>query len=91
MFKFYYVLTYPLTLICLFLIFIYRKFLTYAKSKCCHFVPSCSKYAWDSVLEYGAIIGGFLTFKRLLRCNPKTKGGIDFPKLNLLGNYKWKC
>ena len=39
----------------------------------------------------GAIWGGILAFKRLIKCNPKSKGGVDFPKLNLLGNYKWKC
>jgi putative membrane protein insertion efficiency factor len=90
-FKIYYILTYPLTLICLFFLFVYRKVLTHGKARCCHFLPTCSKYAWDSVLSFGAIWGGFLAFKRLLRCNPKNKGEIDFPKLNLLGNYKWKC
>ncbi|MBE5741149.1 MAG: membrane protein insertion efficiency factor YidD [Clostridiales bacterium] len=92
MFKIYYVLTYPLTLICLFLIFIYRKVLSVAKGgRSCHFVPTCSQYAWDSIREFGAIWGGFLAFKRLLKCRPNTHGGVDYPKLNLLGNYKWKC
>ena len=90
-FKIYYILTYPLTLISLFLIFIYRKLLTHGKAKCCHFLPTCSKYAWDSIIEFGAIWGGMLAVKRLIRCNPKSKGGVDLPKLNLLGNYKWKC
>ena len=91
LFKIYYILTYPLTLISLFLIFIYRKILTHGKSKCCHFIPTCSKYAWDSILEFGAIGGIVLTFKRIVKCNPNNKGGVDLPKLNLLGNYKWKC
>ena len=91
MFRIYYILTYPLTLIALFLLLIYRKVLTHGKGKCCHFLPTCSVYAWESVKEFGAICGGVLSLKRLLRCNPKNKGGIDFPKLNLLGNYKWKC
>lgn len=91
MFKVYYILTYPLTLICLFLLFVYRKLLTHGKGKCCHFFPSCSDYARLSIREFGAIIGGFYAFKRLLRCNPKHSGGVDLPKLNLLGNYKWKC
>ncbi|MBQ8615638.1 MAG: membrane protein insertion efficiency factor YidD [Clostridia bacterium] len=90
-FKIYYFLTYPLTLICLFLIFIYRKVLTHGKIKSCHFLPTCSKYAWDSIREFGVIWGGILTIKRLVKCNPKNKGEVDFPKLNLLGNYKWKC
>lgn len=90
-FRIYYVITYPLTLLFLFFILIYRKLLTHGKNKCCHFVPTCSAYAWESVKEFGAVWGGFLSLKRLMRCNPKNKGGIDFPKLNLLGNYKWKC
>lgn len=91
MFKTYYVITYPLTLICLALLFIYRKVLTHAKAKSCHFMPTCSKYAWDSILEFGAIVGGIYTIKRLFKCRPSCQGGLDFPKLNLLGNYKWKC
>lgn len=91
MFKLYYFLTYPLTLICLFLLLIYRKLLRYTKGNSCHFLPTCSKYAWDSILEFGAIIGGILTFKRLIKCRPNGCAGVDFPKLNLLGNYKWKC
>ena len=91
MFKVYYILTYPLTLICLFLLWIYRKILTHGKQRCCHFLPTCSNYAWGSIREFGAIYGGFLAIKRLVRCSPKNSGGVDFPKLNLLGNYKWKC
>ena len=91
MFKIYYILTYPLTLICLFLLLIYRKILRYTKGNCCHFIPTCSKYAWDSIFEYGTFIGVFMSIKRLLKCRPNGGSGIDFPKLNLLGNYKWKC
>ena len=91
LFKIYYIFTYPLTLIALVLLWIYRKILTHGKTKCCHFVPTCSAYAWESVRSFGFFWGGYLTFKRLIRCNPRNKGGIDFPKLNLLGNYKWKC
>ena len=91
LFKAYYFLVYPLTLVFLFLIFIYRKLLTHGKAKSCHFLPTCSKYAFDSIKEFGAIWGGFLAFKRIIKCNPQNKGGVDLPKLNLLGNYKWKC
>ncbi len=91
MFKIYYVLTYPLTLVCLFLIFVYRKLLTHGKGKCCHFFPTCSDYAWKAVREYGVVIGGIMSLKRLCRCRPNVQANVDFPKLNLLGNYKWKC
>ncbi len=92
MFKFYYILTYPLTLICLGLLAIYRGILTHIKGgKSCNFIPTCSKYAWDSIREFGAIIGGVYTLIRLTKCRPNHTGGIDLPKLNLSGNYKWKC
>ena len=92
MFKVYYYLTYPITLVCLFLLLIYRKILTHAKgSKCCRFIPTCSQYAYDSIKEFGWFFGGILAAKRLIKCNPKNKAGVDYPKLNLLGNYKWKC
>jgi len=92
MFKFYYYATYPITAICLFFLLIYRKILTRAKgARCCKFIPSCSNYAWESIIEFGWLFGGILTLKRLLRCRPNNPAGVDYPKLNLLGNYKWKC
>jgi putative membrane protein insertion efficiency factor len=91
MFKIYYILTYPITFVFLCLIFIYRKVLRHAKGKCCHFIPTCSQYAWESVKEFGWLFGGIMAAKRLLRCRPNHMAGIDYPKLNLLGNYKWKC
>ena len=91
MFRFYYVVTYPLTLICLFLMSIYRCIIRYFLPNSCHYIPTCSKYAVDSFIEFGAIIGSVYTIKRLLRCRPNHKAGYDFVKLNLSGNYKWKC
>ena len=91
MFRFYYILTCPLTLICIFLISIYRGIVRYALADSCHYIPTCSKYAFDSIKEFGAIIGGVYAIKRLFRCRPNHKAGYDFVKLNLSGNYKWKC
>ena len=91
MFRLYYILTYPITLICLFMLAIYRGILTKGKQKSCHFIPTCSSYAWHSIVEFGWLFGGILAFKRLIKCTPNHKAGFDYPKLNLLGNYKWKC
>lgn len=91
MFRFYYIITYPITFIFLCAIWVYRKVLTHSLGKNCNYIPTCSKYAWDSIKEFGFLIGGFLAVKRLLRCTPNHKAGVDYPKLNLLGNYKWKC
>lgn len=43
----------------------------------CKFVPSCSDYAIDAITIYGSIKGMYLSVKRILRCNPFNKGGLD--------------
>ena len=43
----------------------------------CKYKPTCSEYTKQAILKYGAIKGSFLGFKRLLRCNPFSKGGYD--------------
>ncbi|MFH1412923.1 MAG: membrane protein insertion efficiency factor YidD [bacterium] len=43
----------------------------------CRFRPTCSEYSIQAILKYGAIKGGLLTIKRILRCNPFNKGGYD--------------
>ena len=91
MFKVYYYLTYPITFLCLVLIFLYRSVIKHGLGRSCKFMPTCSKYAWDSIIEYGWLIGGFYTIIRLLKCRPNKPSGVDYVKLNLLGNYKWKC
>lgn len=50
----------------------------------CKFIPSCSNYAIKAIDEYGSIKGSFIAIKRILRCNPFNKGGIDpVPKKEL--------
>ncbi len=43
----------------------------------CRFNPSCSHYACEVIAKYGVIKGGWLSIKRLLRCNPFNLGGYD--------------
>lgn len=43
----------------------------------CKFYPTCSNYAIDAIKKYGSVKGTFLTIKRILRCNPFSKGGYD--------------
>ncbi|KAJ49566.1 hypothetical protein BD780_003819 [Clostridium tetanomorphum] len=59
------------------LIKFYRKYISPLKSPCCKFYPTCSQYAIDAISKYGALKGGFMAFKRILRCNPFSKGGYD--------------
>lgn len=38
-----------------------------------------SQYALEAIEKYGAVKGGWLAFKRLLRCNPFYKGDYFDP------------
>jgi len=43
----------------------------------CRFIPTCSEYTYEAIERYGIIRGSFLGLKRILRCQPWNKGGID--------------
>lgn len=43
----------------------------------CRFYPSCSQYAREALERYGALYGGWLAIRRVLRCHPWHPGGID--------------
>ncbi len=45
----------------------------------CRFTPTCSAYAMEAIEKYGAWKGGWLTLKRLLRCQPFYKGDYYDP------------
>lgn len=60
-----------------FLISLYRKYISPLKAPCCRFTPTCSQYAIEAINEWGVICGLVLTVWRILRCNPFCKGGYD--------------
>ncbi|MFR8104756.1 MAG: membrane protein insertion efficiency factor YidD [Clostridia bacterium] len=43
----------------------------------CKYYPTCSEYTKQAIMKYGVIKGTFLGVKRILRCNPFSKGGYD--------------
>lgn len=63
----------------LWLIRFYQRCISPAFPARCRFRPTCSAYALEAINKYGAAKGGWLAFKRLLRCNPFYKGGIYDP------------
>lgn len=44
----------------------------------CKYQPTCSQYALESIRVHGAIKGTLLGAWRILRCNPWSKGGVDW-------------
>lgn len=55
----------------------YQKFLSPLKPPSCRFYPTCSDYAVQAVLRYGAFRGMLMAAWRLLRCQPFCRGGYD--------------
>lgn len=43
----------------------------------CRFEPSCSRYAREALLRYGAVRGSWLAARRLARCHPWGGSGYD--------------
>ena len=44
----------------------------------CRYQPTCSQYALEAIAVHGAVKGTLLASWRILRCNPWSKGGVDW-------------
>jgi hypothetical protein len=55
----------------------YRRWISPALPARCRFYPSCSAYAQEALMRYGAAQGSALALWRLLRCHPFHPGGFD--------------
>ncbi len=66
--------------ILIFLINFYKKHISLFLKKNgieCKYYPTCSEYSLEAIKKYGALKGTFLSIKRILKCNPFSKGGYD--------------
>lgn len=61
------------------LVRLYQKIISPLFGPKCRFYPTCSEYAILAVKKYGFVKGFFKAVFRILRCNPFSKGGIDYP------------
>lgn len=52
------------------LIVFYRNYISPLRPPTCRFIPSCSAYALEAVEKHGALKGGWLALRRLLKCHP---------------------
>jgi uncharacterized protein len=55
----------------------YQVVISPIKPPSCRFYPTCSHYGLEAVQRFGALRGGWLTLKRILKCHPFHPGGID--------------
>ncbi len=67
----------------------YKATLSKVKGKRCIYTPSCSVYAIEAYSQYNFVSASCLTAKRLLRCAPWGKGGIDYVPYNKKGLGKY--
>ena len=44
----------------------------------CKYHPSCSQYARDALRKHGPVKGSLKVVWRLVRCNPWSRGGVDY-------------
>ena len=58
------------------LIWLYQKISAHAPHRC-RFYPTCSEYARVAVERFGVLKGGWLSFKRIVKCHPLNEGGYD--------------
>jgi putative membrane protein insertion efficiency factor len=55
----------------------YQRNVSPGRPPACRFQPTCSHYGHEAIERYGLAKGLWLTAKRLLRCNPLSRGGYD--------------
>ena len=59
------------------LVHVYRAAFSPLLGTSCRFEPSCSAYALEALERHGAVRGGWLSLRRLLRCHPFHAAGYD--------------
>ena len=61
----------------IYLIKIYRIFISPLLGGNCRHTPTCSEYGIIALKKHGVFKGSFLTLKRILKCNSLFSGGYD--------------
>lgn len=59
------------------LINIYQKNISPIFGRHCRYYPTCSEYTKQAIEKYGIFKGTFYGIKRIIKCNPFSKGGYD--------------
>ena len=56
---------------------IYRVAISPALGQACRYEPTCSVYAQQAIQRFGVLRGCLLAVRRILRCHPFARGGLD--------------
>ncbi len=65
------------TTILIIIVKLYKWILSPVLPNSCRYYPTCSSYAIEALKKYGFVKGGWLSVKRILRCNPWGGSGYD--------------
>lgn len=88
--KIIFIVTYPIRLILLGLIYFYKFCISPLLPNTCRFTPTCSSYMLRSIKEYGICKGFIKGCYRIIRCNPwNKKTGFDPVIDNIKGDIRW--
>ena len=88
--KFVFIITYPIRLVALGLIYFYKFCISpLLPANKCRFYPTCSTYMVLAIKEWGVFKGIILGTRRIVRCNPRGKCGLDLVPYNIKGDKKW--
>jgi uncharacterized protein len=55
----------------------YKSWISPLLPRACRFEPTCSVYAREAIARHGFLAGTALSARRLLRCHPFHRGGLD--------------
>jgi putative membrane protein insertion efficiency factor len=71
------------------LVMIYRLTLSPLVGPRCRHLPTCSDYADEALERFGLWAGGWMTFARIIRCQPFGTSGLDFVPGALPESSRW--
>ncbi len=55
----------------------YKRYVSPGLPPACRYTPTCSEYAMEAIERHGVLKGGLLAMRRLVSCNPFSRGGYD--------------
>lgn len=65
----------------IFLILLYRKIVSPLYGNVCRYYPSCSAYALECFQKFNFFLAFIFVLFRVVRCNPFSSGGFDYPQI----------